>query len=159
LGQSTPYDKNTGYFSTGWQPRAEVRKTGSNSPEEDFAPFVWNNMLFVTSSRQDINRRTQDRYMFTNLPFLKVYAFDLQYRSTVGTDFLPANINTNLHNGPIAISLDTSLLIITRNFETPDRTNIQNLYLDYYVRDEDGWSKAMPFPKTMRHIPFNIPIL
>jgi hypothetical protein len=148
LGQSSPYDQNTGYFSDKWQPRAEVRKTGSNSPEEDFAPFVWRDKLFVTSSRQDVNRRSQERYMFTNMPFLKVYAFNHQYNSSAGIDFLPATINTTLHNGPIAISLDTSLLVITRNYETPDINNLQNLYLDYYVRDEDGWSKAMPFPEN-----------
>lgn len=148
LGKSSPYDQNTGYFSHEWQARAEVRKTGSNSPQEDFAPYIWRDKLFVTSSRIETNRRSQETYLFTKLPFVKVHAFDTLYKTTVNIDFLPESINSGFHNGPMAISQDTSLVVITRNYESPNENRLQNLYLEYYVKEEGVWSEAMPFPEN-----------
>ncbi len=145
LGRTSPYHQETGYFSSDWQPVARVEKHCVNTPQEDFAPYVWNDILFVTSSRHVLNRRQQETYRFTQLPFLSVFAFD-QECNTIYPEFLPEELNTSLHDGPLAIAKDTSLLIITRNFKKPNEDQLQNLYLDFYTRNEGVWSEAIMFP-------------
>lgn len=144
LDKTSPYGQHTDYFSRSLKLQTEISKYGVNSAAEDFAPFVWGDNLFVTSSRAGVNRRNQDTYAFTQLPFLSVYAFDKD-RKTVQTDFLP-ELNSSLHDGPIAISKDTSLVIITRNYKKPNENELQNLYLEYFTYDEGTWSAPKLFP-------------
>ena len=144
MGQTTPYDTETGYFSQDWQPLVRVEAHCSNSAFEDIGPFVWHNILFISSSRETEERRGRARYAFTGQPFLNVYAFQKDC-SPVTTDFLP-DINTGLHDGPIAIARDTSMVIVTRNYQRPNEEGIQNLYLDLYVREDGAWSQDLSFP-------------
>ncbi len=144
LGRTSPYSQTTDYFDRSLKVQTEVSKYGINSAAEDFAPFVWGDQLFVTSSRAVITRRNQDTYAFTQLPFLAVFAFDKD-RNTVQTDFLP-ELNTSLHDGPLAISKDTSLVIITRNYKKPNEHQLQNLYLEYFTYEEGSWSAPKSFP-------------
>ncbi len=146
LGMQSPYDRNTGYFSIYPMFDVEVRKFGSNSPEEDFAPYVWKNILFVTSSRRVTDRRAQDRYLFTQLPFLKVYAFNIESGAAADMSFLPASLNSSLHDGPLTVSGDTSLVVVTKNYKKPNERILQNLYLEYYVKENGEWSEARHFP-------------
>jgi hypothetical protein len=145
LNRKSPYGESTGYFSTAWQPQTSIQKFCVNSPQEDFAPYAWNELIFLTSSRHNESRRKQDTYRFTQLPFLSIHAFDKDCNA-IYTDFLPENLNTSLHDGPLAIALDTSLVIITRNYIKPNQDVLQNLYLDFYTKNENGWNNETPFP-------------
>jgi len=139
----SPYENETNYFQRNWYFDLEIKPFCGNSENEDFAPFRWNNTLFVTSSRGK-SRRTYD---FTNKPFLDVYAFE-------GSDcspsklpgFLPKRINTRLHDGPIAISADTNLVVVTRNYPDPNPLGVKNLFLEYFVRENGRWKKGKLFP-------------
>ncbi len=145
MGESSPYDQQTGYFSKEWHAVADVEPYCNNSTFEDFAPFFWKDLLFITSSRMDNDRRNSDRYDYTRQPFLNVHAFDKDCRPVV-LDFLPSSLNTALHDGPLALSADTSLLVITRNYGEPNEDGLQNLYLEYYTKDDNGWSREKPLP-------------
>ena len=136
------HEKSTGYFNKDWDFDIDIADFLANSPNEDFAPFKWNNYLFITSSRKSSWRR----YVFTNKPFLNIYAFDENYESVSLPDFLPRRLNTRLHDGPITISADTSLVIITRNYRRPNQRNTHNLYLEYYVKENGKWSEGRMFP-------------
>jgi hypothetical protein len=145
LGKSSPYDQKTNYFEGVIHYQVEIEKHCINSPQEDFAPFVWGDHLFVTSSRmQQVNKRNQERYVFTQLPFLGVFAFDAECQ-TSDLGFLPA-LNTSLHDGPIALARDTSLMVITRNYKKPNEALLQNLYLEYVVFKDGAWSDPQEFP-------------
>lgn len=145
MGESSPYDQETGYFSTDWYAVVDVEPYCNNSTFEDFAPFFWNDLLFVTSSRIEADNRNVDRYDFTGQPFLNVHAFDKDCRPA-DLDFLPPGLNTALHDGPLALSADTALLVITRNYEEPNPDGEQNLYLAYYTKEDNGWTREKPLP-------------
>ncbi len=145
MGESSPYDQETGYFSTDWHAQIDIEPYCNNSTFEDFAPFYWNDLLFITSSRVSRERRNADRYDFTGQPFLNVYVFDNECRS-VEVDFLPPTLKTDLHDGPMTIAGDTSLVVITRNYPEPNDDGVQNLYLGYYTREDGTWSEEMPVP-------------
>ncbi len=142
IGKQSPYAQHTGYFSDNWDMQAEVSPFCSNSPQEDFAPFFWKDLLFITSSREASGRK----YDFTKNPFLNVHTFIHDCISTDMPDALPEGLNTLNHDGPLAISEDGNLLIITRNHTTLSSEGIYNLYLDYYVRSNNRWSKGQKFP-------------
>jgi hypothetical protein len=56
---------------------------------------------------------------------------------------LPKSINTAVHDGPIAIAKDTSLIVLSRNYSKANAAGIQNLYLCYFKRNAVGsWTKA-----------------
>lgn len=142
IGQQSPYAQNTGYFSTRWEITAQVSPFCSNSPQEDFSPFFWKGILFITSSREP----SEEQYLFTKNPFLNVHAFIHDCISTSLPDALPSDINTQRHDGPIAISGNGDLVIITRNHMEPSSEGIYNLYMDYYVREQNRWSNSRKFP-------------
>lgn len=142
LGKQSPYAQNTGYFSNRWDLQARISTFCSNSPQEDFSPFFWKDLLFITSSRDLTSRE----YEFTRNPFLNVHAFIHDCISTNIPDALPKELNTPNHDGPLAISEDGNLLIITRNHPTLSSDGIFNLYLDYYVRTNNRWDKGQKFP-------------
>ncbi len=142
VGMETPYTKDTGYFDHSWDLDVKVSAFCSNSPREDFAPFYWKDLLFITSSRNLSERQ----YEFTQNPFLNVHAFIHDCISTKIPDGLPEGINTENHDGPVAISEAGNLVIITRNHPKKSSDGIYNLYMDYYVRKDNRWSEANTFP-------------
>ncbi len=141
IGKQSPYAQNTGYFSSelGWI--VNVSTFCANSPQEDFAPFYWKNILFITSSRG----HDENKYLFTRKPFLNVHAFH-DCISINLPDALPEHVNTPSHDGPIAISEDGNLFVITRNHQKESSDGIKNLYLAYYTREENSWSDSKKFP-------------
>lgn len=138
----SPYDIPTGYFNKSWAFEAELEAFCGNSANEDFAPFKWKNLLFITSSRNESRRI----YEFTSKPFLDVFAFSGDCDLEVLPSFLPRNLNTRWHDGPIAIAADTSLIVITRNYDKPNENGFHNLYMEYFVRENGNWQKAKKFP-------------
>lgn len=139
---SSPYGDVTDYFFRDWQFETTADAFCGNSPNEDFAPYLWNELLFVTSSR-DATRRVYD---FTNKPFLDVFVFEDDCKAVYIPRFLPNNLNTRWHDGPLAISADTNLVIITRNYSQPNQSGFRNLYLEYFVRENGRWSNGIRFP-------------
>lgn len=142
LDASSPYDVPTGYFNRSWTFDATLQAFCGNSANEDFAPFKWNELLFITSSRNPSRRI----YEFTSKPFLDVFAFAGGCEPVSLPGFLPRNLNTRWHDGPIAISADTNLVVITRNYDKPNENGFHNLYMEYYVRENGSWQKGQNFP-------------
>jgi hypothetical protein len=131
------------YFSRDIRYNAKIKPFCNNSPNSDFAPFVWNDIIFVTSSRMTSkNKKNIDK--LTGKPFLSVYAFRM---NCVLHDMkaLPSSVNGNLNCGPIAVSRDTSLVVITKNYVKANKNQVQNLYLAYYVKENKSWSKEKLF--------------
>ena len=132
------------FFSKERQSDAKIEPFCNNSPEKDFAPFVWNDYVFITSSR--INPKSKNKIdPITKQPFLNVFGFDMNCKA-VDLEFLPSTLNNNLNCGPVTIARDTSLLVITKNYPKPNKERIQNLYLTFYVRDKNKWSEEKLFP-------------
>ncbi len=144
LNNRSPFEVRTGYFAGQWEVEASISPFCSNSSNEDFAPFVWQDLVVITSSRENPYLE-KERYLFTRQPFLNIYLFDDRCEP-VDPDFLPENLNTLLHDGPIAIAQDTSLVIVTRNYPEPNNLGIQNLYLAYYTSENGQWSQSTKFP-------------
>jgi len=143
INTRSPYDRETGYFNKEWYFDIDVQPYCGNSANEDLAPYKWNNWLFVASSRGSSRRK----YDFTKRPFLDIFAFEQNSCQPVKLpDFLPQRINTRWHDGPITISADTSLVIISRNFGRPNERGIVNIFLEYFVRTNGRWSRPKAFP-------------
>ena len=143
LGFATPYDQDTGYFDRNMVFPVRIHPFCGNSRNEDIVPYQWGEYLFVTSSRQ----QSGESYPVTGNPFLNVVAFVENCQAVSIPDFLPKGLNTDLHDGPLAISADGNLVIINRNYRRPNKENYRHLYFDYFVKDESGrWSDARRFP-------------
>ncbi len=141
-GREAPYVQDTGYFDRTMNFAVDISPFCNNSAAEDFAPFYWKELLFVTSSRSSSGRE----YEFTQNPFLNVHTFLHDCISANIPDALPEGINTENHDGPLAISADGNLLIITRNHTSLSSGKVYNLYLDYYHREGNKWSESKHFP-------------
>ena len=142
LEKPVPYAQDSEYFSHNWDMQVTIRPFCANSSNEDFAPFVWNNILFVTSSR----RQADVSYTFTHKPFLNIHAFVHDCIQIDIPDYLPSGLNTSMHDGPVAISSDGNMVIITRNYPDPTPEGVYNLYLDYYLKQNNVWSSKQLFP-------------
>jgi hypothetical protein len=143
LGFGTPYDRDTGYFDRTMVFPVKINPFCGNSRNEDIVPYQWGEYLFVTSSRQ----HTGDSYPVTGKPFLNVVAFVENCQAVSLPDILPAGLNSDLHDGPLAMSADGNLVVINRNYRKPNKDKFRHLYLDYYVRDSSGrWGEPLRFP-------------
>jgi outer membrane protein OmpA-like peptidoglycan-associated protein len=148
LKRRSPFFQSTNYFQNAANWNVSISPYSTNSSNEDIAPFCWNGNLFITSSRYNFKNKIKLGYDFNNLPFLDVYGFDSEGNELNVNKLLPKELNTDHHDGPIAISKDSTLLIINRNFIDPNDEGIFNLYFDYYVRNNKGWSSARKFYYT-----------
>ena len=148
LKLKSPYFQQTNYFKIAASWDVSISSYSTNSSNEDMAPFCWNGNLFLTSSRFNVKNKIKLGYDFNELPFLDVYGFAADGSELNLNRILPKAINTDRHDGPIAISKDTTLLIINRNFLDPNKKGVFNLYFEYYVRNKKSWSAARKFYYT-----------
>ena len=148
LKVKSPYFLQTNYFRSAASWDVSISSYSTNSSNEDMAPFCWNGNLFLTSSRFNVKNKIKLGYDFNELPFLDVYGFSADGSELNLNKILPKAINTDRHDGPIAISKDTTLLIINRNFLDPNKKGVFNLFFEYYVRNKKGWSSARKFYYT-----------
>ena len=148
LKVKSPYFLKTNYFRSAASWDVSISSYSTNSSNEDMAPFCWNGNLFLTSSRFNVKNKIKLGYDFNELPFLDVYGFAADGSELNLNRILPKAINTDRHDGPIAISKDTTLLIINRNFLDPNKKGVFNLFFEYYVRNKKGWSSARKFYYT-----------
>lgn len=137
-----PYIIESNYFCNNLKWNALVDLHCVNTSKEDFAPFYWGNNLFVTSSRLNIKNKHKFSYDYTEMPYLDVYLFDSNCNIIYKPKGIPANLNSDLHDGPICIAKDTSLIVITRNYNEPNEKDIHNLYLTTFIRLGKKWSKG-----------------
>jgi outer membrane protein OmpA-like peptidoglycan-associated protein len=148
LKVKSPYFLKTNYFTSAASWDVNISSYSTNSSNEDMAPFCWNGNLFLTSSRFNVKNKIKLGYDFNELPFLDIYGFAADGSELNLNSILPKSINTDRHDGPIAISKDTTLLIINRNFLDPNKKGVFNLFFEYYVRNKKGWSAARKFYYT-----------
>jgi hypothetical protein len=149
--------QDSGYFSKDLQFGAKIKPFCKNSANKDFAPFAWNKIVFITSSRLT-NKNKHNINPITRKPFLNVYGYDPE-GNPVELNFLPPTVNKNLNCGPIAIARDTSLLVITKNYSKPNKDGVQNLYLAYYLREKEKWSREKLFPYNNSDFSFQHPYI
>ncbi|OYU97186.1 MAG: hypothetical protein CFE21_02535 [Bacteroidetes bacterium B1(2017)] len=143
LREKSPYYKKTNYFKTDYFMYTVIDTFPGNSVNEDFSSFYWNNMLFVTTSRTTASNDRAFGYLYNKMPYLDVYPFTEKGKRIPYPAYLPKGINTKLHDGPIAISLDTNLVVLSRNFAHENSKKIQNLSLVFFHRDaKRHWSSA-----------------
>ena len=148
LKLKSPYFQRTNYFKSAASWDVSISAYSTNSSNEDMAPFCWNGNLFLTSSRFNVKNKIKLGYDFNDLPFLDVYGFNADGSELNLNKILPKAINTDRHDGPIAISKDTTLLVINRNFIDPNNQGIFNLFFEYYVKNKNGWSAPRKFYYT-----------
>ena len=148
LKLKSPYFQRTNYFKSAASWDVSISAYSTNSSNEDMAPFCWNGNLFLTSSRFNVKNKIKLGYDFNDLPFLDVYGFSADGSELNLNKILPKAINTDRHDGPIAISKDTTLLVINRNFIDPNNQGIFNLFFEYYVKNKNGWSAPRKFYYT-----------
>lgn len=132
-------DINLGaYFTPQNKVVYEVELLNINSEYEDFAPIIFENETYLTTSRPTNYNKNEFKFQYTQLPYLKVVKID----STNSVDFknnkLPKNFNGDFHNGPFSISKNNDVIVTTRNYAKPNLTNKQLLKLVYFIKDENN---------------------
>ncbi len=146
MREKSPYFKKTNYFNDNYFLYTVIDTFAGNSLNEDFSSFFWNDMLFVTTSRRTTSNEKAFQYVYTKMPYLDVYPFTEAGKRLRYPSYFPKTINTSMHDGPIAITLDTNLIVLTRNYSKANSNKVQYLYLTYYVRDANRkWSRAQTF--------------
>jgi hypothetical protein len=142
LNGSSPYAAKSEYFTITTD-NYLVKKFNVNSPQEDFAPYAWNDKVFVTSSRPTIYNKRKQSYVLTRFPYLDVYTFNHQGERSKA-DYLPKFLNGPFHDGPLAIARDTSMVLLTRNYDMPDKNGTHHLYITVFRRIGKSWTSAEP---------------
>ncbi len=146
LREKSPYYKQTEYFVHGHLFRAVVDTFDGNSVNEDFSAFYWKQILFVTTSKPRSNNRNKFKYVYTQMPFLDIVCFDEKGNEIPYPKYLPGKLNSNYHDGPICISEDTSLVILTHNYKETNKQGAQLLFLEYYKKEnKENWSAPILF--------------
>jgi hypothetical protein len=79
------------------------------------------------------------------LPYLDIHLLDTLGNALALTG-LPVDLQTYLHDGPMYLASDSSLLIITRTRAQPSADGVHQLYLTYYVRKQGKWLSQTDFP-------------
>lgn len=145
-GHPSPFgDIMEGYFRQIPNKQVSTDPFCGNTGDGNIASFVWQDHVFVTSSQAKTRRQARNQDLFTQRPFLNVYAYNQECEPS-DIHFLPSGLNTRLHDGPLAISADTSLVVITRNYRDRNEEGTQTLYLAYYTREDDKWSDMHVLP-------------
>ncbi len=146
MGHPSPFaDRMEDYFKEVANKQVSADPFCGNSGEGNIASFVWQDKVFVTSSRARTRREARNHDLFTQRPFLNIFSYTHDC-DPADIDYLPPGLNTRLHDGPLAISADTTLVVITRNYRERNEEGIQTLYLAYYTKEGDEWSDMQVFP-------------
>lgn len=148
LGLPSPFYQQMGYFDSLEMVKATVERMSFNSDFEDFGPMAWHQWVFFASARKKMNHRDKFDYALTQQPYLDVVAIDPAGASRKAP-FLPADLNTEWHDGPIYLTTDTNTLFITRNHAKPDVNGRQHLYIARYERVNGSWLPAALLPFCM----------
>ena len=145
LGTTSPYFLRTDYFTRLEGMQARVYATTVNSLAEDLTPFYRDGKLLFSSSRHSARSKNKFTYPLTGLPYLDIHLYDTLGRALPLTA-LPNDLQTDLHDGPLYLTSDSSLLIITRTRPQPGVDGVHQLYLSYYQRNQGKWSSQVQFP-------------
>lgn len=144
LGTISPYFLRTNYFTPLENMKAWVNATAVNSLAEDLTPFYRDGKLLFSSSRPSSRSKNKFNYPLTGLPYLDIHLYDTTGKAWPLTA-LPNDLQTDLHDGPLYLSSDSSLLIITRTRPQPGADGVHQLYLAYYQRNQGKWSSQAQF--------------
>ncbi len=143
MREKSPYYKKTNYFKNNYFLYTVIDTFQGNSANEDFAAFYWKELLFVTTSRTTSSNNKNFGDVYNKQPYLDIYPFTEKGTRIPYPSYLPKSINSKKHDGPIAISQDTNLIVLSRNYTHENSKSIQNLSLVYFIRNERGnWSPA-----------------
>lgn len=144
LGTISPYFLRTDYFTSLENMQAWVHATAVNSLAEDLTPFYRDGKLLFSSSRPSTRSKNKFNYPLTGLPYLDIHLYDTTGKALSLTS-LPDDLQTDLHDGPLYLTSDSSLLIITRTRPQPGADGVHQLYLAYYIRNRGKWSNQTQF--------------
>jgi outer membrane protein OmpA-like peptidoglycan-associated protein len=132
-------DMNLGtYFTLQNKVVYEVENLNINSEYEDFAPTIFENETYLTTSRPSKYNKNEFKFQYTQLPYLKVVKIDSTNSVDIKSSKLPKNFNGDFHNGPFSVSYKNDILVTTRNYAKPNKSNKQLLKLVYYTKDENN---------------------
>lgn len=139
--------------------KASVKNLGMNTRNADFSPSVIGEEILFTSSRRNRGNRKLLDYFHNKQPFLDIYMWS-NGRVKGVQDYLPSGLNTDLHDGPAFVTRDSNFLFVTRNYKVPNKEGKQNLYIDFYLRDQNSWKHKGPLPfchprYTVQHAVFD----
>lgn len=142
-GKSPLLNINNKYILTNqWEYR--VYPVSFNTPQEDLMPFYKDGKILFSSSRLESNKMKGPIYELTGLPYLKFYLAD-----TMGKFYpisgLPKRIGSDLHEGPLVVSKDSTILVTTKNRSSLNAKGEQLLYLEFYYRVNQIWSEPQEF--------------
>lgn len=126
-----------------------------NSDELDFAPFLHKGMLYFTTNRKGVMKRSGEYDPWTGGRFTDVFAAYRQDENTfedpIPAPGIPA---TPAHEGPISFSADGREFFISTSDADErkrkyDASNNTTVTLRHYLRDNDGkWVQGRKLPFT-----------
>lgn len=144
-GKPSPFYQRTAFFDSLEYVKAEVQPFAGNSAFEDFGAISWKQWVFFASARKSTANRDKFGYALTRQPYLDMVAMDSTGKPAKA-HFLPADLNSEWHDGPMALSTDTNWLFITRNYAAAAPDGKQQLYIAAYERQNQQWSKPTILP-------------
>ena len=124
-----------------------VANMNMNTAQEDFAPVIYDNKLYFSSSRSK-TKLSLRRWVGNDLPFLDVYVAELNGDAVTNWWlFDDKEINRKYHEGPVAFSKNGNEMFITRNDYTgKGQDGTRNLKLLISSRNGDSWSEPVELP-------------
>ena len=145
LEMISPYFQRSDYFTQATDLEVTVESMPFNSLQEDVNPFYRNGQVIFSSSRYATRNKNKFRYPLTNLPYLDIYVADT-LGQLVKAEGLPADLQTDFHDGPVYLSEDSSLFFVTRTRSQANKNGVHQLYITYYTKEKGQWSSEKEFP-------------
>ncbi len=123
----------------------KLKSSEFNSEVSDFGVFVKDdNIYFVSARAQDTDVKDKT-YSWNGEPFLDIYVLD---KTSKTVSPIEGDINTKLHDGPVAISPDGNTIYFTRNNYLNnkegkrDKEKTNHLKLYSATNSENGWAEV-----------------
>lgn len=126
--------------------RYKITALDVNTDNQDFGPAYFKQQIVFASTRQG-GVSVKRSYNWNNLPFLDLYAADVDNGQLKEPKQLNKSLNAKLHDGPASFNAEGTMMAFTRNDpKTKSADGTVKLQLYFATIDDKGkWSKETPF--------------
>jgi outer membrane protein OmpA-like peptidoglycan-associated protein/tetratricopeptide (TPR) repeat protein len=146
------FNKNPNYLSNlnAIENRFDVNKLSVNSDRSDFGAFLYDDVLYFASSRNESSKI----YGWNDEPFLDIYQSTYKVDGSYSEPIPVDELNTRFHEGPVAITKDGTVIYFSSEsfkdklFEKDKTHKLKFGRVNLYkaVKENGKWSNIIPLP-------------
>lgn len=118
---------------------------GLNTANSEFSPVFSKGKLIYTAERESFDFVEFSKSDYNGQPFLNVYISNANGAKASKNRILSKNVNTEAHDGPVALSNDGTLLCLTRVENSAKGSKAVTAKLYFATGQDRRWKNLKPF--------------